>query len=70
MRSNGSETELAHYDFDSGTTSVVAPTPEFIPQGLTVSPDGQRILFAQVDRHECDVMIGDGLLRGASSPRR
>jgi Tol biopolymer transport system component len=67
VRSNASETELAFYDFDSGTTSTIAAVPEFIPQGLTVSPDGQRILFAQIDRHECDVMIGDGLLRSRTT---
>ncbi len=63
MRSSESEIELAFHDFGSGTTSSIAPLPDFIPQGLTVSPDGRRILFAQIDRYECDVMIGDGLLR-------
>jgi Tol biopolymer transport system component/DNA-binding winged helix-turn-helix (wHTH) protein len=58
--------EIAYRDFSTGRTHSIAPVPHFIPQGLTVSPDGQRILYAQTDRQECDVMIGDGLLRGSS----
>jgi Tol biopolymer transport system component/DNA-binding winged helix-turn-helix (wHTH) protein len=67
MRSNGSEIELAFHDLDSGATSAIALVPDFIPQGLTVSPNGRRILFAQIDRHECDVMIGDGLMRSRAT---
>jgi dipeptidyl aminopeptidase/acylaminoacyl peptidase len=64
------ETGLAigYRDFTTEQTRSIAPVPNFMPHGLTVSSDGQRILYAQTDRQECDVMIGDGLLRGSSGP--
>jgi Tol biopolymer transport system component/DNA-binding winged helix-turn-helix (wHTH) protein len=59
---------IGYRDFTTGRTRSIAPVPNFMPHGLTVSPDGIRILYAQTDRQECDVMIGDGLLRGSSGP--
>jgi Tol biopolymer transport system component len=58
--------EIGYRDFATGRTRSIAPVPSFMAHGLTVSPDGQRILYAQTDRQECDVMVGDGLLRGSS----
>jgi Tol biopolymer transport system component len=54
--------EIAYRELDSGVTISVASVPDFMGPGLALSPDGERILFAQIDRHECDVMVGEGLL--------
>lgn len=70
VRSAASGPEIASYDFASGKTSLIAPVRDFVPQGLTVSPDGRRVLYARIDRYECDVMIGEGLLGGRSSSTR
>jgi hypothetical protein len=58
--------EIAYLDFATGETRSIAPVPNFMPHGLTLSPDGKNLVYAQTDRQECDVMIGDGLLRGSS----
>jgi Tol biopolymer transport system component len=56
--------EIAYRDFATGETRSIAPVPHFMPHGLSLSLDGQSLVYAQTDRQECDVMIGDGLLRG------
>jgi Tol biopolymer transport system component len=62
VRNSEAGPEIAFHELESGTTVSVASVPEFMGPGLTLSPDGERILFAQIDRHECDVMVGEGLL--------
>ncbi len=62
VRNTDAGPEIAFYGLDSGVMTSVAPVPDFMGPGLSLSPDGERILFAQIDRHECDVMVGEGLL--------
>jgi dipeptidyl aminopeptidase/acylaminoacyl peptidase len=50
---------LQHLDFASGEVKTIAPIrTEYYPyHGLSVSPDGQWILYSQVDRIESDLML-------------
>jgi Tol biopolymer transport system component len=62
VRNTDTGPEIVFHELGSGTTASIASVPEFMGPGLTLSPDGERILFAQIDRHECDVMVAEGLL--------
>ena len=42
--------QLQYYDFASKSARMVYRTTKPVSAGLTISPDGRRILFAQIDR--------------------
>jgi eukaryotic-like serine/threonine-protein kinase len=48
---------LQFYDFASKTTRTVYPTERPVGPGLTLAPDGRRILFTQQDRSGSDLML-------------
>jgi Tol biopolymer transport system component len=48
---------LSFYDFKSKAVRKVFATPEPTSWGLSVSPDGNTVLFAQRAREEADIMI-------------
>ena len=47
----------AFYDFASKITRTVYPTEHPVGPGLTLAPDGRRILFTQQDRRGRDLML-------------
>ena len=48
---------LQFYDFASKVTRTVYPTERPVGAGLTLAPDGRRILFTQHDRRGGDLML-------------
>ena len=48
---------LRFYDFASKTTRTVYRTEHPVGPGLTLAPDGRRILFTQQDRRGSDLML-------------
>ena len=48
---------LRFYDFASKTTRTVYRTERPVGPGLTLAPDGRRILFTQQDRRGSDLML-------------
>jgi Tol biopolymer transport system component len=48
---------LRFYDFASKATRTVYPTERPVGPGLTLAPDGRRILFTQQDRGGSDLMV-------------
>jgi eukaryotic-like serine/threonine-protein kinase len=48
---------LRFYDFASKATRTVYPTERPVGPGLTLAPDGRRILFTQQDRSGSDLMV-------------
>lgn len=54
---------LAFYDFVTGRASDVATLPtEHRQYSLTLSPDGQSLLYTQLDRSESDLALAKGLV--------
>jgi hypothetical protein len=48
---------LQFYDFASKSTHTVYRTSAPVSGGLTLAPDGRRILFTQQDRRGSDLML-------------
>jgi Tol biopolymer transport system component len=48
---------LRFYDFATETTRTVFRTERPVAPGMTLAPDGRRILFTQLDRHGSDLML-------------
>ncbi len=48
---------LQFYDFASKSTRTEYRTSAPVDAGLTLAPDGRRILFAQQDRRGSDLML-------------
>jgi hypothetical protein len=48
---------LRFFDFASKTTRTVYRTEHPVGPGLTLAPDGRRILFTQLDRRGSDLML-------------
>ncbi|WP_321471584.1 protein kinase [uncultured Paludibaculum sp.] len=54
------ESRLSFYDFSTRTTRVVYQTARRVYAGLSISPDGRRVLFTQVDRDpNVDLMLAE-----------
>jgi hypothetical protein len=61
-RSEGDDTEILFHDFASGRDGVVATVQNFLGPGLSVSPDGERVIFSKIDEYDCNIVVGENLL--------
>jgi Tol biopolymer transport system component len=59
VRQAGPGAEIAYYRFDTGQIRPLYTLPKRPDQGLTVSPDEKRILYAQIDQESSNVMLVD-----------
>ena len=48
---------IRYFDFSTRKTREVLKTNVDLDEGLSVSPDGRYLLYAQVDRQNADIMI-------------
>ena len=60
-KSSPMEERILFFNFATGKTDVIAATSKPVSNygGFTVSPDRQRIVFAQIDQDESDIMLAD-----------
>lgn len=55
-----SEAAIRFLDLTTKAVRTVAVLDRLAPYGLTVSPDGRTLLFAQIDNWDSDLMLVDG----------
>jgi Tol biopolymer transport system component len=55
--SNVAGGEVRYLDFATNKTSILAATDETLDLGLTVSPDGLNLLYAQIDYQSANLML-------------
>ncbi|HWR49724.1 MAG TPA: hypothetical protein VN428_01360, partial [Bryobacteraceae bacterium] len=49
------------YDFASRSTRLIAELPKPFGQGFSVSPDGRRLLYTQIDQEDSDILMIENL---------
>ena len=59
VRFERNEPKLCRYLPRTGTTTILSPIHEIHNPGLSVSPDGNRILFSRVARGQSDLMLAE-----------